>query len=126
MQRDSRDRMWRPDTSSAGCRRVWWPSILPLICLVLALMGALLIAGHPPARADPFRDKSDPFLQQRLASRPVPRVTAIILKITGKLSPAQERQLKSLGGDIYRHLPLIHSVALHMPTGHLRKLAALL
>ena len=41
------------------------------------------------------------------------------------LTEEQQRQLRATGADIYRHLPIIHSVALRVPARNLGKLAAL-
>ena len=39
-----------------------------------------------------------------------------IVKIDGDLTLEREAQLKKLCADIYRHLPIVHSVAVRMPT----------
>jgi serine protease AprX len=93
--------------------------------LVSIVVSALLLGWHPPSQADGFAEKSAPQLRQRLVSRPLPGFTSVIIKIAGDLTPAREQQLRALGGDIYRYLPLIQAVALRVPTRWLPRLAAL-
>lgn len=51
--------------------------------------------------------------------------SSVIVRSSKGISPQERQQLLALGGDIYRSLPLIHSVALRIPTRKLAPLAAL-
>ncbi len=51
--------------------------------------------------------------------------TSVIVRLHNSLTPPQERLLAALHADIYRHLPIIESVALRVPTRNLAHLAVL-
>jgi serine protease AprX len=51
--------------------------------------------------------------------------SSMIASVSGTLTPARERQIQALGGDIYRRLQIIHSVAVRIPTRNLKALGAL-
>lgn len=48
-----------------------------------------------------------------------------IVQLAGNETSAQDRAFTALGGDIYRHLTLIHAVALELPVRNLDRLQAL-
>ncbi len=50
---------------------------------------------------------------------------SLIVRLKGPMTPQREARLRALGADVYRHLPLIHSIALRLPARAERKLAAL-
>ncbi|WP_309721144.1 S8 family peptidase, partial [Armatimonas sp.] len=51
--------------------------------------------------------------------------SAVIVKTEGVPTAAQEAAIAALGGDIYRHLPIINSLAVRIPNRRLKELAAL-
>ncbi|WP_309721181.1 S8 family peptidase, partial [Armatimonas sp.] len=51
--------------------------------------------------------------------------SAVIVKTEGVPTAAQEAAIAALGGDIYRHLPIINSLAVRIPNRRLKQLAAL-
>ena len=57
--------------------------------------------------------------------RPASGWSSVIVKTAGPLSPAQAARVAALGGDVTRHLSLIHSLAVRVPTRNLAKMAAL-
>jgi serine protease AprX len=93
--------------------------------LFSVLVSALLLKGQARAYADALTDKCAPALRHSLVTHPRAKQISVIAKLTGNLSSVQKRQLKALGGDVYRHLPLIQAVALQLPARHLSRLAAL-
>ncbi len=80
------------------------------------LLAASALAGTAP---------TDTFVGQKLASHPTSGWSSVIVKTNGDLTAAQEAQVKSLGGDIYRRLSLIQSVGVRVPSRNLSKLASL-
>jgi serine protease AprX len=92
------------------------------LAAALCAAGAGLAAG---AGADPLAAKCDRFLTAGAAGHPTRGWTQVIARLDGRLTSSREAQLKSLGADTYRRLPLIHSVALSIPARNLAKLAAL-
>ncbi len=81
----------------------------------------LLAAGSASAAAA----STDARTGQMLAAKPAHGACAVIAKVDGDLSAAQQTQLAALGADVTRHLGFIHSVALTLPARNLPKLAAL-
>ncbi len=69
-----------------------WPAFAAGSTLLLA---ASALAGTAP---------TDTFVGQTLASHPTSGWSSVILKTNGDLTAAQEAQVNSLGGDIYRRL----------------------
>lgn len=49
----------------------------------------------------------------------------MIVRASQGVGAAEEAQLTALGADIYRHLPLVRSVALRLPARKLKTLRAL-
>ena len=92
--------------------------------LIAGLLG-LLPAVSPTVHADTLADKSDQFLAQAQISRPLSGRSAVILQMKGDLTPERSAQLKSLGADVYRHLAIIHAVAVNVPARNLSRLASL-
>ena len=71
------------------------------------------------------QDKADQAVKQQLASARQKGWSAVIVRTDGAATPAQEAAIASLGGDIYRHLGIVNSLALRIPNKNLAKLAAL-
>jgi serine protease AprX len=67
--------------------------------------------------------KTDAFLQAKLTQSS--GWASVIVRSPQGVSTTEEAQLKALGADIYRHLPLVHSVALRIPARRLTALSAL-
>ncbi|WP_309719534.1 S8 family serine peptidase [Armatimonas sp.] len=87
----------------------------------LTTLTALTLLISPASHAQSA--KTDAFLTPQLA-----RTTgwsSVIVRSTDGISKGEEAQLKALGGDIYRHLSIVNSVALRLPTRNLKKLVAL-
>jgi serine protease AprX len=89
-----------------------------VLAVALCLLGTLVT----PSSASTLTLKSDSFLAHYAANSSQVRV---IVALSGGGTPAEIKQLTSLGGDIYRHLSIIHSVALSIPSHNLDKLANL-
>ncbi len=77
------------------------------------------------AGADAFHSKSDQFLRSKHISRSTTGTDSVIVRLNRDLDNRHSGELRALGADIYRHLPIIHSVALRVPSRNLRKLASL-
>ena len=69
--------------------------------------------------------KTDQALGRTLSAARQTGWTAAIVKTTGPITAAQQATLTNLGADITRHLPIIQSVSLRVPTHNLERLAAL-
>jgi serine protease AprX len=94
------------------------------LLLTLCASGAIL-AGQSGASADPLKGKCDQFLAKNNTCGAIHGWTNVIVRVDGSLSEARLAQLKALSADPYRQLPLIHSVAIAVPTRNLERLAAL-
>ena len=94
------------------------------LLLTLSAAGAILGNGLA-ARADGLAGKADLFLSRSASHQSRQGWTSLIVKTNGDLTPEQETHLKMLGADVYRHLPIIESVALRVPTRNLKQLAKL-
>ena len=90
-----------------------------MVLLGLSTLSAPLVAHSA------VTDKADSTLQKQLASPKSKGWTSVIVKTDSAPTAAQEAALTALGGDVYRHLSLINSVALRVPNKNLAKLAAL-
>jgi serine protease AprX len=105
------------------------PTPIPLLRRfrqVRLLLAASLLAGlHHSTKADCLQQKADRFLLQKAAARPVAGWSGVLVRLHGKLTPQQKAQLKTSGAYVYRHLPLIESLAIRVPNRHLSRLAAL-
>ncbi len=88
------------------------------------LAGAALVAGVA-AQAAPDTSKTDRPLGQILASHRTSGFSSVIARTHGPLTPVQQAQLTALGADVTARLPIIHSLALRLPTRNLGRLAAL-
>jgi len=98
--------------------------IVVIVSAAATLLGTLPLAaaaGTPQAHPD----KTDRQVGQMLSAKPAHGTCAVIAKVDGELSAAQQAKLAALGADITRHLGFIHSVALTLPAHNLNKLAAL-
>lgn len=83
-----------------------------------ALALALLLSAG--ALASNHASKCDDIVARELSSGRSARLS-LVAKVSGELTPHQERQLRALGADIYRHLPIIHSVAFTLPRKRLSR-----
>jgi|GEM_PF-2998045 len=95
------------------------PKVVVIVSATAALLGAALAVTAAPV------SKTDAQIGQRMTAKSAHGSCAVIARIDGTLSPAQQKRLAALGADITRHLGFIHSVALALPTRNLGKLAAL-
>lgn len=103
-------------SASAGRRPVTLMS-----ALALALAGTSA-AATPTASAT---SKCDRFLANTISKHVSSGWSSVIVKLHGADAIGQTKQLKALGADIYRHLPVVRSVAVHIPSRNLARLAAL-
>lgn len=85
--------------------------------------GALLISNAAHATATP--NKYDAPLARQMASHTSSGWSSVIAHMNGTLTDTQQLELTHLQADVTRHLTLIHSVEIHVPTRNLAKLAAL-
>ena len=92
--------------------------------LGLVVLGLATLSTPVSAQAS-GRDKADLAIQKQLASPSRKGWSAVIVKTEGAPTASQEAAIKALGGDIYRHLPIINSLAVRIPNRNLAKLAAL-
>ena len=88
-------------------------------------LAATLSLCSPAAHAQVLANKADTFLTHAVQTPTRQGRTSVIVRTRGPLTAAQQQQLQALGADVYRHLPLIESVAVSMPARNLSKLAAL-
>ena len=89
----------------------------------LGLAVTLLSSGVLAAHAQSLHGKADLFLTRRNAA--AAGWTSVIVRYQNSLTPDQEQQFRAVGADVYRHLSVIRSVALRVPTRNLGKLACL-
>ena len=90
-----------------------------------ALAAGLTLCAAANASASPSLAPSDLPIARTLAAKPASGWTSVIVKTGTPLTPAQEAQVKALGGSVTRRLPIIGSVALRVPSRNLAKLSAL-
>jgi serine protease AprX len=109
-----RQALWGGDGDRKKVRRA--------VALGLLLLGAIGIAR---ADTDPLAAKTDAFLSKELRSRKTKGHISLILRSGGGISAAEEAALVRLGADVYRHLPIVDSVALRLPRRKLRAVLAL-
>jgi len=100
----------------------WNFSLAIKIAGAVAAAAILVTALAPGSFASNLAVKGDSFLSRAAASSG--RVH-VIVALSGGGSPAEIAQLQGLGGDIYRHLSIIRSVALTLPSKNLDELADL-
>lgn len=82
---------------------------------------AISFAAFPAAVS---ASTTDSFVQKAL-SRPTSARVNVILKTSRPLSKAEEATIGRLGGYVYRHLPIIQSAAVSVPSKSLKRLVAL-
>ena len=109
-------------TTALSAYRVGWKPAVSLLTMGLA---ATLSLCSPAAHAQILANKADAFLTHAAQTPARQGWTSVIVRAADPLTEEQQRQLRATGADIYRHLPIIHSVALRVPTRHLSQLAAL-
>src|SRR5437899_664519 len=81
---------------------------------LLALTAGLALSASPSQAAE-LSGKADLFLARKAAHHSKQGWTAVIVKLSAELTLEQQSQLKALDADVYRHLPIIHSVAANIP-----------
>src|SRR5579859_578135 len=114
-----------PATSRRDARRNSPPGFGFLLATLVVLLGH---TGATSARRAPqadWRSHCDAPLARIDPSHGAHGWTAVIAQLHSPLTPPQERLLASLHADIYRHLPIIQSVAMRVPTRNLAHLAVL-
>jgi len=116
-----------PPTFSPRMEAFWqWATailcVLSLVAALLVLSGRMSRAALPP---DTIHLKADRFLLHKIASRPASGWSSVIVKLDVRLDARRQTELKALGADVYRHLPLIDCVAVRVPSRALSRLAAL-
>lgn len=84
----------------------------------LSAVTAILALSSGNASAAPL----DRFLQNELVAGRTYYVDAVV-RFRADIRPAEEVRLKALGGDVYRHLPLIDALAVRIPRKNLVRLA---
>ncbi len=102
------------------------------VALASALSGGLSGASTASQKTGDSR-KLDLFVTRKIGSKPAQGWSSVIVKLNGNpgsvtmtnQAKANEAQLTSLGADIYRRLPIIHSVALRIPSNKLVRLSQL-
>src|SRR5689334_24192760 len=82
-----------------------------LMASLLALTAGALAAG--PSSADTLGGKADLFLTRKAAIHSQKGWSQVIVKLNRELTPAQKIRFKALGVDIYRHLGIIHALAVN-------------
>ena len=88
--------------------------------------GLLLAASHAPASAATTApSKCDTALRALLTAPKASGWSSVIARLDGDLTPARASQLHGLQVAVTDRLPIIHSVALRVPTRSLAHLAAL-
>ncbi len=92
--------------------------------LGLVVLGLSALSTPVSAQAS-GRDKADLAIQKQLASPNRKGWSAVIVKTQGAPTASHEAAIVALGGDIYRHLSIINSLAVRIPNRNLAKLAAL-
>lgn len=105
-------------------RRNFWRRSLP-VALLTSVGSALTLGLSAPAQAQSDRTKSDLFINRKIASHASHGWSSVIVRIKGDCSPQHISQLRALGADIYRRLPIVNSIAVRLPSRNLAKLAAL-
>ncbi len=92
--------------------------------LSLAVASSLWGASSP-ARAGDRSDQRDRFPSPAIAAKSTSGWCSVILQLRGDLTPTRENQIRSLGGDVYRHLPRLDAAAVRVLRRRLARLAAL-
>ena len=92
--------------------------------LGIAALGTMALSLPLAAQAAPS-GKADLQIQKQLASPTQTGWSAVIVRTESAPTARQEARLRALGGDLYRRLTIIDSLALRIPNRNLAKLAAL-
>jgi len=69
--------------------------------------------------------KTDRFLWTQIKESRTTGWASVIVKLRGELTADQARRLDALKADVYKHLPLIDSLAIKIPNRNLKRLASL-
>ncbi len=93
--------------------------------LFIVGIAALLPGGIGAVAQGSASARNGDFGIERLSRRPASGWTAVIVCTKDLRAAERDLRLKALHADIYRHLPLIRSLALRVPTRNLSRLAAL-
>jgi serine protease AprX len=92
-----------------------------LFAVSLFISSSMLCA---PAHSDALSGKGDMFLVKSSATANS-GWTSVIIRLDGNLTPTRRKALADLKADIYRHLPVVSSVAARVPTRKLERLSHL-
>jgi len=98
--------------------------LLPLSSPAKAQTSSAKPLPNASASYDLFAAKADSFLVEKMRSRKTTGWVSLIVRFTGTPTTAQKDVIRGLGGDIYRDLPIIQSVAVRVPRRNLRAVAA--
>jgi serine protease AprX len=103
-------------------RRFGW--LLSAVAIASA-GAAMFILAQSMAKGDALAAKGDAFVLRKVAGGSSSGWTGVVVRLENALTEVENNQIRSLGGDIYRHLPVVQSVAVRVPTRNLAKLASL-
>src|SRR5437588_6029525 len=96
--------------------RVRW--IAPSIALACGF-AAGTVQSASAETANRIAAKSDRFVKTWSAAKDKTGSVDVILKLSSKLGPEQRNKLAGLKAGVYRDLPFIQSVAVHVPKSNL-------
>jgi serine protease AprX len=83
------------------------------------------VAAQYPNRSGKADGRLAGILRQPAAKRPPAGWTSVIVQVRDMRSAEHDARFRALHPDIYRHLPLIHALALRAPTRSLPRLESL-
>ncbi len=106
--------------SAAKARKV---ILFPMLAFGLTCGGGTWAA--PAAQTGSPTSKCDRFLMHSIERHPSTGWSSVIVKLSGADTPRRETQFRAIGMDIYRHLPVVGSIAARVPSRNLARLAAL-
>ncbi len=109
-------------TTNKSASRKWGAA--SVVVLAWSLVSSLSNM-EPSAKADVVQEKTDSFLAASVSNPKQTGWTSVIAKVDGELTTGKKAELRRLGADIYRSLPIVRSVAMRIPSRNLRKLAEL-
>jgi serine protease AprX len=98
---------------------------LAMSLLVGTAAAGLSPAAHASDAAASLSAKSDLFVRQAVHNSAPSAMANVVVQLNGPLTAGELARIGSLGGDVYRHLDIIHAVALRIPVRNLAALAAL-
>jgi serine protease AprX len=98
------------------------PAFLTMLALALP---AFLGTSPSACQAETLSGKADSLLVSEMTAAAPSGWSSVILRLDGAMTPEHQAQLQVLGADVYRHLPIIQSVAVRVPTRNLSRLAGL-